>query len=248
VGMKTTLAPLQERWPRTGVPQSPAPPGPQPRTRLVLPPVHHLCPPMPDRLRPAGGGLKVVAVPAGQLQRISQPPDGVRVRPAAPPGLQVAQGPLAPPGPFGQLFLGESQLGTVRPHQPHPATPGRGLDRLREPPAARSPPAAFKSGVAARSSGSASLLAQATPQYSSMLHTHRVGQLARPVWPTSGSRASAGSPTAGWSTTWRPWFEASRPPGPRVVHPGRPGRVLKLDQIAPLALFGGACSRFRRNR
>jgi hypothetical protein len=38
--MRTTLAPLQERWSRTRVAQAPAPPGPRPRTRPVLRPGH----------------------------------------------------------------------------------------------------------------------------------------------------------------------------------------------------------------
>ena len=71
--------------------------------------------PGPD---PAGRRLQLVPVPAGQLQGVGQPPDGVLIGPADPAGLQVAQGPLAQPGPLRQLLLGERQPHAVRPQQP----------------------------------------------------------------------------------------------------------------------------------
>jgi hypothetical protein len=70
------------------------------------------------RRDPAGGRLELVAVGTGQLQGVSQPPDGVRIGPADPAPFQVAQGPLAQPRPLGQLLLGEPQSATVPPYQP----------------------------------------------------------------------------------------------------------------------------------
>jgi hypothetical protein len=68
-----------------------------------------------------------------------------------------------------------------------------------------------------------------------------------PTWPTSGSTASAGSPTAGWSTTtWPPLVEATRP-WPQSCSPRQAWASSQGDQGA-LALSGEACSRFRRNR